>query len=180
MRFQQAQQKMCHSPKVENGVDNYFFFSFVIHNLEIFWWRTLKCNKSYSIRAFDLIPTLRARLENPPVMSTNIWIFEYSNKRALKYYSDSDSCHFPSTNIFGYSFGDFWEIEYIQIFVRKYSKILIYLNICLKPYFNIWLSIFNNNKKIYLGPSCYKMVEQIKKCFFFPLQKMSLCQFGQY
>ena len=41
------------------------------------------------------------------VMSMNIRIFEYSNKMALKYYSYSHSCHFPSTNIFGYSFVDF-------------------------------------------------------------------------
>ena len=63
------------------------------------------------------------------VMSTNIRIFEYSNKMALEYYSYSYSCHFPSTNIFGYSFVDFWTAEYIRIFIRKFSKIWIYLNI---------------------------------------------------
>ena len=56
-------------------------------------------------------------------MSTNIQIFEYSIKMALEYYSYSYSCHFPSTNILGYSFVDFWTTKYIQIFVRKFSKI---------------------------------------------------------
>ena len=56
-------------------------------------------------------------------------IFEYLNKKALEYYSYSYSCHFPSTNMFGYSFVDFWTTKYIQIFVCKFFKILIYLNI---------------------------------------------------
>ena len=64
------------------------------------------------------------------VMSTNIRIYEYSNKMALEYYSHLYSCHFPSTNIFGYSFVDFWTTEYILIFVCKFLKIRIYLNIC--------------------------------------------------
>ena len=81
------------------------------------------------------------------VMSTNIRIVEYSNKMALKYYSYSYSCHFPSTNIFRYSFVDFWTTEYIRIFVRKFSKIRLYLNICSEPYFNIQLSIFNEKRK---------------------------------
>ena len=81
------------------------------------------------------------------VMSINIWIFEYSNKMALKYYSYSYSCHFSSTNIFGYSFVDFWTTEYIRIFVRKFLKIRIYLNICTEPYFNICLSTFNEKSK---------------------------------
>ena len=80
------------------------------------------------------------------VMSTNIRIFKYSNKMALEYYSYSYSCHFPSTNIFGYSFVDFWTTEYIRIFVHKFSKIRIYLNICSEPYFDIWLSIFKEKK----------------------------------
>ena len=58
-----------------------------------------------------------------PVMCTNIRIFKYSNKMALKYYSYLYSCHFPNTNIFGYSFVDFWTTEYIRICVRKFSKI---------------------------------------------------------
>ena len=81
------------------------------------------------------------------VMSTNIRIFEYSNKMALEYYSYSYSCHFPSTNIFGYSFVDFWTTEYIWIFIRKFSKIRISLNICSELYFNIWLPIFNEKSK---------------------------------
>ena len=80
-------------------------------------------------------------------MSTNIRIFEYSNKMALEYYSYSYSCHFPSTNIFGYSFVDFWTTEYIRIFVHKFSKIRIYLNICSEPYFDIQLFIFNEISK---------------------------------
>ena len=81
------------------------------------------------------------------VMITNIQIFEYSNKMALKYYLYSYLCHFPSTNIFGYSFVDFWTTEYIQIFVCKFSKIRLYLNICSESYFNIQLSIFNEKSK---------------------------------
>ena len=80
-------------------------------------------------------------------MSTNIWIFEYSNKMALEYYSYLYSCHFPSTNIFGYSFVDFWTTKYIRIFVRKFSKIWIYLNICSEPYFIIQLSICDEESK---------------------------------
>ena len=64
------------------------------------------------------------------VMSTNIWIFKYSNKMALEYYLYSYSCHFLSTNILGYSFVDFWTTKYIQIFVCKFLKIQIYFNIC--------------------------------------------------
>ena len=67
-------------------------------------------------------------------MSTNIWIFKYSNKMALEYYSYS--CQLPSTNIFGYSFVHFWTTEYIQIFVHKFLKNEIYLNICLQTYSN--------------------------------------------
>ena len=83
-----------------------------------------------------------------PVMSTNIRILEYSNKMALEYYSYSYSFHLSSTNIFGYSFVDFWTTEYIRIFVCKFSKIRLYLNICTESYFNIQLSIFNEKKKI--------------------------------
>ena len=74
-------------------------------------------------------------------------IFEYTNKMALEYYSYSYSCHFPSTNIFGYSFVDFWTSKYIWIFVRKFSKIRFYLNIFSEPYFNIQLSILNEKSK---------------------------------
>ena len=86
-------------------------------------------------------------LKSPSVMSTNIRIFEYSNKMALEYYSYSYSCHFSSTNIFRYSFVDFWTTEYIKIFVRKFLKIRIYLNICSEQYFNICLSIFDEKSK---------------------------------
>ena len=88
-------------------------------------------------------------LEDPPppryepVMSMNNRIFEYLIEMALKYYSSSYSCHFPSTNIFGYSFIDFWTTEYIRIFVRKSSKIRLCLNICSEPYFHIQPSIVN-------------------------------------
>ena len=82
-------------------------------------------------------------LKDISVMSLNIRIFEYSNKMALKYYSYLYSCHFPSTNIFGYSFVDFWTTEYIQIFVCKFLKIRIYLIICSEPHSNICASIFN-------------------------------------
>ena len=81
------------------------------------------------------------------VMSTNIGIFKYSNKMGLEYYLYLYSCHFPDTNIFGYSFVDFWITEYIRIFVRKFSKIQLYLNICSESYFNIQLSIFNEKSK---------------------------------
>ena len=66
---------------------------------------------------------------------------------AHEYYSYSYSCHFPSTNIFGYSFVDFLTTEYIRIFVRKFSKNRICLNVCSKPYFNIQLNIFNEKNK---------------------------------
>ena len=79
-------------------------------------------------------------------MSTNIWKFKYSNKMVLAYYSYSYLCHFSSTNIFGYSFVDFWTTEYIWIFVRKFWKIRIYLNICSELYFNICLSFFDEKK----------------------------------
>ena len=80
-------------------------------------------------------------------MRTNIWIFEYLNKMALAYYLYSYSCHFPRTNIFGYSFVDFWTLKYIQIFVCKFTKIRIFLNICSKPYINIRPSFFNEKSK---------------------------------
>ena len=73
--------------------------------------------------------------------------FEYLNKMVLKYYSYSYSCHFPSTNIFGYSFIDFWTTKYIQIFVCKFLKILIYLKICSEPSSNICLYVFNEKRK---------------------------------
>ena len=56
------------------------------------------------------------------VRSTNILIFKYQNKMALKYYLYLYSCHFPSTNVFGYSFVDFWTTEFIRIFVCKFLK----------------------------------------------------------
>ena len=59
---------------------------------------------------------------------------------ALKYHLYSYSCHIPSKSIFGYSFVEFWATEYFWIFVRKFVKNWIYLNICSEPYSNIWLS----------------------------------------
>ena len=56
------------------------------------------------------------------VMSTSIRMFKYSNKMALEYNLYSYLCHFPSSDIFGYSFVDFWTTEYIQIFIRKLLK----------------------------------------------------------
>ena len=93
---------------------------------------------------FPLFPAIYCHIQ--PVMSTNIWIFEYLNKMALKYYSYSYSCHFPSTNIFGYSFEDFWTTDFIQIIFCKFSNIQIFFNICSEPYFIIQLSIFNKKK----------------------------------
>ena len=80
-------------------------------------------------------------------MSTIIRIFEYSNKMSLEYYSYLYLCNFSSTNIFGYSFVEFWTTEYILIFIRKFSKIWLYLNICSEPYYNIQLYIFNEKSK---------------------------------
>ena len=45
-------------------------------------------------------------------------IFEYSNKMTLEYYSDSYSCYFRSTNIFGNLLGKYVAPEYIRIFIR--------------------------------------------------------------
>ena len=66
---------------------------------------------------------------------------------ALEYYLYLYLFHLPSTNMFGYSFVDFWTIEYIRIFVCKFSKIRLYLNICSEPYFDIKPSIFNEKSK---------------------------------
>ena len=63
-------------------------------------------------------------------MSTDIWIFEYSNKMNNKYYLYSYLWFFPDPNIFKYSFDKFfsiwtyldiclinsWAFKYIQIF----------------------------------------------------------------
>ena len=95
-----------------------------------------------------------------PVMSTNIQIFEYSNKMAFEYYSYLYSWHFPSMNIFGYSFVDFWTTKYIWIFVHKFSKIRIYLNSCSEPYFNIRLSIFI--EKVYLDIFYASKISSVK------------------
>ena len=88
-------------------------------------------------------------------MSMSIRIFEYLNKMALEYYLYSHSCHFPSTNILGYSFVDFWTTKYIRMIVCKFLKIRIYLNICSEPHFNIYLFIFN--EKVYLEISSVKI-----------------------
>ena len=74
-------------------------------------------------------------------------IFKYSKKISLEYYSYLYFCHFPSTNIFGYSFVEFSTTEYILIFIRKFFNIQIFLNICSDPYFNICLYICNLKSK---------------------------------
>ena len=71
------------------------------------------------------------------VVSTNILIFEYSNKMALNYYSYLYLCHFPSTNIFGYSFVDFGQSTIFRYLFVNSKKNQIYLNICPEPYSNI-------------------------------------------
>ena len=90
---------------------------------------------------------------------------------ALEFYSYSYSCHFSSTNIFGYSFVDFFTSEYIRIFVRKFSKIRVYSNICSEPFFNIQLSIFNEKRK-FRNNLCIKNIQckilfrgNISECF---------------
>ena len=45
LRFKQAQPKMCHSPKVEDGVENKFFTSWT-HIFGITKIITFKCHKS--------------------------------------------------------------------------------------------------------------------------------------
>ena len=40
---------------------------------------------------------------------------------ALKYYLYMSLCHFPSSNMFIYSFVDFWTTEYIQIFRNSWK-----------------------------------------------------------
>ena len=87
-------------------------------------------------------------------MSTNICKFEYLNNIAFKYYLYLYLCHFPSKNIFGNLLVDFWMTEYIRIFVRKFMKIQIYMNIGSKSHFNICLSIFNEQFK-YGSDSCF-------------------------
>ena len=62
---------------------------------------------------------------------------------ALEYYLYSYSCHFSSSNIFGYSFIDFWKTEYIWILVWKLFFKKICSNICFELYSNICLSMFN-------------------------------------
>ena len=57
--FQAGTAKMCHSHKVEDRVENYFFTSWT----HIFFWRTLNCHISLAVRDVDLIPTLRAQPE---------------------------------------------------------------------------------------------------------------------
>ena len=78
-------------------------------------------------------------------MSTHIRIFEYYNKMGLEYYLYL--CNFPTTNIFGYSFVDFWTTKYIWIYARKFLKIQIILNIFSESYFSICLFIFDEKSK---------------------------------
>ena len=85
-------------------------------------------------------------------MSTNIRIKGLSNTIRIRIRAISPvriyKYKYISTNIFRYSFIDFWTTEYIQIFVCKFLEIQTYLNICSTSYFNICLSIFN--EKVYL------------------------------
>ena len=132
-------------PKNTSQFDNILFINF---------WLLTATNKSKSLRPFLLsrakltgvIASYSHQFGLQAVMSTNIRIFEYSIKIDLKYYLYSYSCHFSSTNIFGYLFVDFWTTKYIRIFVCEFSKIRLYLNICSEPYFNIQLSIFIEKK----------------------------------
>ena len=75
--FKQAQPKMYHSPKVENGVKTNF--PFLGHFfLDIFFGRTLNCYKSWTVRAIDRIAMLRAGPEY--LLSADI----HSNKAGIK------------------------------------------------------------------------------------------------
>ena len=49
------------------------------------------------------------------VMSMNIRVFKYLNKMALEFYLYLYLCHFPSTNIFIYSFVDLKKRLYLNI-----------------------------------------------------------------
>ena len=62
---------------------------------------------------------------------------------ATKVCSGLSGTDVDSTNIFKYSFVDFWTTEYIWIFFREFLEIPRYLNISSEPYSNISLSMFN-------------------------------------
>ena len=84
LRFKQAQPKMCHSPKAEVGVEIYFC-PFRDPCFGFFCWKTLNCHLSKTVRAFDLIPTLRARPEyqlSADIHSPKSWT-KYANKLLL-------------------------------------------------------------------------------------------------
>ena len=55
--FKQAQSKMCHSSKIDDGVN------ILKKILNTYFWtcffRTLNCHHTKTVRAFDLIPMLR-------------------------------------------------------------------------------------------------------------------------
>ena len=61
--FEQAQPKMYHSPKVDNGVDVFFFLNFLKTYFRTFFSKNLKLTSHLTVRAFRLIPTLRTRPE---------------------------------------------------------------------------------------------------------------------
>ena len=75
-------------------------------------------------------------------------MFECSNNMALEYYYYLYVLLFPSTNILGYSFLDFWTTKYIQIFVCTFLKLQTYSNICSEPFFHIYLPILIKEKKL--------------------------------
>ena len=77
---------------------------------------------------------------------------------AFEYYLYSYLWHFPSTNIFEFSFVDSWTTEYIQLFICKFLKIWKYLNICSEPYSNICMPIFNKNS-FYWYNLCIKNIQ---------------------
>ena len=117
-------------------------------SLGSFVFSGLLCFRSHSLiwnlnLILNMLTKLTRQKGGGQLWAWTIEIFEYLNKMALEYFLYSNLCHFPSTNIFGYLFVDFWMTEYIRIFIFKYLTILIYSNICPKPYSNICLSIFN-------------------------------------
>ena len=83
---------------------------------------------------------------------------------------------YSNTLIFRYLFVDFWTTKYTLIFVRKFFKTQIYLNIFSEPYFKVSLLIFNE-KSIFRYSLCItniqckilfkgSMNEPFKKSFF--------------
>ena len=77
---------------------------------------TVSTRKKQFIKQFEVLRSLNNRLTNYEIMNyAQAQIFKYLNinKMTLKYYLYSYLCHFPSANILGYSFIDFWTTKYI-------------------------------------------------------------------